>query len=144
MQESFKILIVMPSHLVLEAERVTKLSVPTELGETTLLPGHMNFITELTPGVIKVFFEAREESKYFYIDSGFLEFHDSYVKILAEQVELSEDISLVELDKEAEQISKALLSRQSSPGEVSKALLAERKLLARRNLLAISSKQQSV
>ena len=143
MKEALQVLIVTPSRLAFEQENIVQLSVPTDLGEITLLPNHINLMTELVPGVIKVSSQENKQVFSYYVEAGFLEFFKNKATIVAEALELAEDISLADLEKEEKQAQEILDNKKSNAQDIQGALFLQKKVSARKKLLAISSQKMS-
>ncbi len=94
MKINFKI--VTPQRTVLEKE-VDQVSIPTKVGEVTLLPNHIDYITLIAPGIV----EAKNDSELtsMTISEGFLEFHDNELTVLANTAEKAEEIDLVRAEE---------------------------------------------
>lgn len=86
-----KLKIATPEKVVLERE-VDQVSLPTQMGEITILPKHVPLLTIIVPGII----EAKEGGDVLpmAVSGGFLEFHDDELVILADTAERAEDIDL--------------------------------------------------
>ncbi len=117
MSKQLKLKIVTPEHLVLE-EVVDQVSLPTTLGEITVLPEHMPLITDLTTGdVVAV---TRGEHVPFAVVGGFLEVkkgEDNMTEVavladFAEHVgELTEE-KIAEARKMAEEMKHKMLNKE--------------------------------
>ncbi len=79
-----------PEHLPVsyEAEEVI---LPGAAGILTILPGHTSLLTALGKGVIAAY-DAENEPRYFAVHDGFAEILDDRILILAETMELAENI----------------------------------------------------
>lgn len=84
--------IVTPERVVLkeEAKRVT---VPTKMGEITILPNHIPLVASLMPGVIEIE-KIDGEIEIMSLSGGFIEVLKNKVVILADTAERAEEIDL--------------------------------------------------
>lgn len=99
-----KLKIATPERIVLEGE-MEQISIPTQLGEITILPDHVPLISNIKPGIV----EARQDGKAvpMAISGGFVEFHDNELVILADTAERAEEIDVERAEqarKRAEQL----------------------------------------
>lgn len=80
-----------PERTVLEKE-VDQVTAPTKVGDVTVLPNHVPYITLVAPGVIET--KMGEEVFSMATSGGFLEFHENELTILADTAERAEEIDL--------------------------------------------------
>lgn len=84
---------------------VAKITVETELGEITILPGHIPLITRLTEGLLR-YTDEKGEEELVAVFGGFLELDaDGVCTILADSAVRANDIDLAKVElarKEAE------------------------------------------
>jgi len=82
--------IVTPEKVVLKQE-VLQLTVPTKMGEITILPNHIPLISALQPGVIEI---KNQDNKIetMAVSGGFIEVLPDKVVILADTAERAADI----------------------------------------------------
>ena len=81
--------VVTPSKLELRKD-VEYVVAPTVKGMVGILPGHIRLVTQLATGVLRYQFEGREQ--YMAVSEGFMEVTPHKVIVLAEVVELAENI----------------------------------------------------
>ncbi len=74
-------------------KEVSKVTLPTVTGEITILPNHVPYVTEISPGVIEIG-NGEAETENMAISGGFLEFHGNEAVILADTAERAEEIDL--------------------------------------------------
>jgi len=86
-----KFRITTPEKIVLE-EMVDQITLPTQAGEITVLPGHVALLTIVVPGVIET--KSDKKSNTMAVSGGFLEFHDNEMIILADTAERAEEIDV--------------------------------------------------
>lgn len=117
MSKQIKLKIVTPERLVLE-EMVDQVSIPTSLGEITILPGHIPLITGLTSGDVV----AMSSGEYvpMAVSGGFVEIKkgtngDTLVAVLADFAEhISElsDTKIKEAKARAEELKKQMKNKE--------------------------------
>lgn len=89
---NIKFKIVTPEQIVYEAE-IKQISCPTEMGEITILPGHIPLVASLVPGEMKLVSDSG--IKFLAVAGGFLEVRpNDQVVILADAAEHEEDIDV--------------------------------------------------
>lgn len=85
-------------------EEASELTVPTALGEITILPGHVALITKVAEGEILI--KSKGKGHYFAVTSGFLQVEGDQVTLLADYAVRSDDINtqkVLEAKKRAEE-----------------------------------------
>lgn len=81
-----------PEKIVFKA-LVSQISLPTKMGEITILPNHEPLVAALSPGVIKIIKDGGE--KFLAIGEGFAEIQTgNRAIILAENAETAEEIDI--------------------------------------------------
>ncbi len=87
--------IVTPERVVLK-EEILQITVPTKMGEITVLPNHIPLVASLLPGVVHV--KKKDGSdEVMSVSGGFLEVLKDKVVILADTAERAEEIDLTRL-----------------------------------------------
>lgn len=90
----------------------TQVTVETEAGEITILPGHIPLVTRLKEGLLK-YLDNKGDEQVIAIFGGFLELgEDGKLSILADSAVRAEDIDLAAV-KKAEQEAQSALSDKS-------------------------------
>lgn len=84
--------IVTPERVVFK-EEIAQITVPTKMGEITVLPDHIPLVSSLAPGVIHVK-KKNGEDEIMSISGGFLEVLKDKVVILADTAERAEELDL--------------------------------------------------
>jgi F-type H+-transporting ATPase subunit epsilon len=92
--------VITPLALVVD-EQVELVEGPGELGEFGILPGHVPFLTTLSPGFLK--FKQGSETKSLIIPGGLAEVSDDNVRILTDS---TEDPSAIDTSAAKEDIYK--------------------------------------
>lgn len=98
--------IITPQEKIFEGE-ITSLSVQTPQGEITILPHHINIVTEVTPGELVI--KKHNKTDYIGVAGGFLEMANNTITILADYAVASEKIAAskaIEAQKRADELKK--------------------------------------
>ena len=117
MSKQLKLKIITPEKLVLE-EMVDQVSLPTTLGEITVLPDHIPLITEITSGDIVAF--VKGEHVPMAVVGGFLEVKQdehgmTVVAVLADFAEHVSELSDEKIEKaktQAEELKKQMSNKE--------------------------------
>jgi F-type H+-transporting ATPase subunit epsilon len=116
MSKQIKLKIVTPERLILE-EMVDQVSIPTTLGEITILPDHIPLITDLTSGDIVAHVEGEQIPMA--VVGGFLEVkkenNETLVAVLADFAEHVSEISEEKIEKAkamAEELKKEIHNKE--------------------------------
>ena len=103
-----KLIIVTPERSVVGPITVKSVSLPGEKGEMTILPGHARLVSVLITGILT--FERENGTKETAaISSGFAEVSNDQVTVLADTLELAQEID-VERAKKAQKLAEDKLS----------------------------------
>ena len=105
-----KFKIVTPERTVFEQE-IEQVTLPVSDGEVTILPGHRSYIASLKAGEIML--KSKGAETLIAVSSGFIEFNNNVLVVLADTAEAAADIDLKraeEARKRAEEISKENVS----------------------------------
>lgn len=90
-KDEIKIRIITPERTVLEGQ-ASQATIPTKLGEITILKDHIPLIGYIKPGVV-VTKEGNDEIEMA-VSGGFLEFHNNELTILADTAERAEEVDI--------------------------------------------------
>ena len=101
MADKINLEIITPTKVVLNTE-VEVVAAPGALGEFGVLPGHVPFITTLSPGLVKYYEGSSEKS--FFIPGGIFNVEGDKAKILTESAEIPSDIDSAEANLQLEDI----------------------------------------
>jgi len=82
--------IVTPERVVFK-EEISQITLPTKMGEITVLPNHIPLVSALLPGVVHVK-KTNGEDEVISISGGFLEVLKDKVVILADTAERAEEL----------------------------------------------------
>ncbi len=83
-------------------EQVKLVAAPGQLGEFGILPGHVPFISTLSPGYVKFTAEESTEAKSIIIHGGLAEVSEDTVRILTDDAEFPDSIDNETARKELE------------------------------------------
>lgn len=110
-----------PERLVLKDE-IDQVSIPTAMGEITVLPHHLPLVAELVPGELRV---KRDGETHFYaVAGGFVEVQPgNRVVILADAAERDDELDIAAIEAAEERARKAL-SEQTRMDDVAFAAAA--------------------
>jgi F-type H+-transporting ATPase subunit epsilon len=126
--------IVTAERQLLSEPDVDQVTAPSADGEITILPRHASLIALLQPGELRV--RKRGVDTSYAVTGGFLEVHQSRVRILADAAEPSDEIDL-QRAQAAEERAKARIAQrgQIPPQEFAEAALALRRSMVRLKLV---------
>jgi len=125
-----KLKIVTPEKLVFEEDEFTSVTLPTENGEITILPGHIPLVSKIAPGEIIAKKKSGEE--LLVTTKGFLRLNEKgEIFILSDYAVRSEDVEIAKVE-EAKKRAEATMKEKVSEKEFA---LAEADL--RRTLLEL-------
>lgn len=106
MDKKIKFEIVTPEREILK-EDISRLSVPTAMGEITVLPGHIPLVAALKPGVIEVVLLDGNRD-IMSLSGGFIEVLKDKVVILADTAERAEEIDLERAEEARKRAEKSV------------------------------------
>lgn len=118
--------IITPLKSVLK-EEVDQITLPTETGEITILPNHVDLVSKIKTG--EMIIKRNSKPTFFAITGGFLEVSNNNVTILADYAVRAEDIEIAKA-KEAQERAKEKLRQKVSGREFAQAESDLRKSLA--------------
>jgi F-type H+-transporting ATPase subunit epsilon len=115
MADTFKLKVLIPSGIALEAE-VEAVTLPTELGECGILPGHAKFTSLLSSGVmsvqgIKDQQNSNSSERRMVISGGFLSFNDNQLEIIADSLDTLESIDRATYSNKRNELEKLLADK---------------------------------
>ena len=106
MSQDFKIDIVDPEKSFYSNEKVTEVVIPAFEGEIGILKDHINLISFLKPGIVKV--SAGSENENFYVEDGIVEFKDNILSILTSSIFNLKNIDKTKIDQSINESEKSL------------------------------------
>jgi F-type H+-transporting ATPase subunit epsilon len=89
--------IVTPERVVLK-EEITQITVPTKMGEITVLPNHIPLVASLLPGVVHMK-KKDGQDEIISVSGGFLEVLKDKVVILADTAERAHEIDMTRAEE---------------------------------------------
>lgn len=88
--KTFSLEIITPDKIAYKDD-VEQIAIPAFDGEMGVLPGHIDYLTMLNPGEIRI--KKNDELNLFAVSGGFAEIHPKNVVILCETAEAAEEIN---------------------------------------------------
>ena len=98
-----------PERVVFDAKAVEAITLPTRMGEITILPEHIPLVAALVPGELKVTIGG--QVVVMAVSGGFIEVRPGKVVVLADTAERAEEIDEVRAD-EARARDEALMKQE--------------------------------
>jgi len=99
-----------PERILLK-EEVNGLTLPTQEGEITVLPGHIPLVATLVPGMVTVYRGDVEE--YLAVSGGFIEVQPgNKIIILADTAERAEELDAQKVEEARERAQKLLTEKR--------------------------------
>lgn len=117
---NIKFKIATPERVVYEDE-IDQITLPTKMGEVTILPNHIPLVSSLMPGEILI--KKGKEEMPMAVSGGFLEFNNNQLVILADTAERIEEID-EQRAEEGRKRAQELLDRKQDKEEVDFTALA--------------------
>jgi F-type H+-transporting ATPase subunit epsilon len=102
--------IITPEKVVYKDE-VQGIIVPTVNGEISILPNHINLLTQISPGELTV--KKVHSTQHLAITGGFLEIQDNKVSILAEHAIKAQDIQVAQAMEAKKRAEKAMAEKST-------------------------------
>ena len=122
MEKNFLFELVTPSK-TLVSDHFEMVVVPGEEGDFGILPNHSNLISEIRPGVLKIY-KSDKIYKEFFLYKGFAEMSSNSLTVLSET---AFDVNEFKLNKEKENIAKLEKEKTQSKDEA-ETLFIEKKI----------------
>jgi F-type H+-transporting ATPase subunit epsilon len=92
---------------LLVSEKVDSLTLPTEMGEITVLTNHIPLVANLVPGEIRYIMNGKDN--FFAVSGGFIEVKEgNKVLVLADTAEFGQEIDLDRAEKAKAQAQKLM------------------------------------
>lgn len=108
--------VVTPGGVILEGE-TTQVTVPTELGEMSILEGHIPVISSLALGLMQISLAGEEH--FFAVDGGFIEVAKTRINIVTETALKPGDIDVASEERNLVDAKAALENMSAlSPAEI--------------------------
>lgn len=102
----FVLSVVTPERAIVKDVPVESIVLPSEGGQLTLLPGHINFVTTLTHGTFG--YKANGEWQIAFLSGGFTQVFQGKVTVLAETMEMATEMDLAAAELDVQEISTKL------------------------------------
>jgi F-type H+-transporting ATPase subunit epsilon len=102
--------VITPIAVVLK-EEVDEITVPTESGEISILPNHVDLVTKLKHGEMVI--KRNNKTELFAIMGGFLEITNNHVSILADHAIRATDIEISKVEEAKQRAEKAMKNKVS-------------------------------
>jgi F-type H+-transporting ATPase subunit epsilon len=118
----FKLNVLTPEKKAVFDEEITQVSVPAYLGEITILPGHASLITTLGTGILKWMVPGRDKVFKAMISWGYCEVVGNSVNVLAEFMQLPEEVNIESYQVTLKDAEKKLVTESLSDFDYSQAV----------------------
>ena len=130
-----KLKVITPKKIAFE-EEVLSITAPSETGEITILPKHMNLFTLLKEGVVKIKKQSGED--YLAIGGGYLQTNGEEVNVLVSraygQAEIDEQMTMKAIDEAKKIINQTKdISQRTEANAVLRRSIINLKLLKKRH-----------
>lgn len=115
-----KFKIVTPERTVFEKE-IDQITLPVSNGEVTIMPDHRSYIASLKAG--EVMFKVDGKEEFIVVSTGFIEFNDNELVVLADTAEIAEEID-VKRAQEARMRAEEVMKQKQAMSEMEYAKVA--------------------
>jgi F-type H+-transporting ATPase subunit epsilon len=133
--------LVTPEKTVLN-EELDSLSCPTELGQITVLPGHIPLVATLTPG--ELIARSDKNEHFIHVAGGFVEVKaGDKVTILADTAEHASDIDIKATEEAVKRAQEAMKEKTLSSEEYAKVAASLNQSLMKLNIARKHSHRRS-
>lgn len=122
-----------PERKVLERLPVKSVTLTTSEGQIQVLPGHIDFVGLLQPGLFAYVPESGEANRGF-ISYGFFDVTDGNLSVMAEVLELADEISLERAQSAADKARAKLSSQETSLEELEKFQMKLQRAMLRQSI----------
>ncbi|MBT3392430.1 MAG: ATP synthase F1 subunit epsilon [Elusimicrobiaceae bacterium] len=131
MAKKLKLAIVTPQKQIVQRDDIDFVSIPAHNGGMGILPGHLQCVVKLEPGILT--YKADKKDEEFAVMGGFAEVLDNVVSVFAESAELASEIDEEASKQEVAKQKKLLLEKHPSL-DVDAAQLAIKKEIVKMQL----------
>ena len=112
--KKIRLKIITPERVLLESE-VDSVSVPTQMGEITILPNHIPLVANLAPGELKI--SGHDDSRLLSVAGGVIEIRQgNEIVVLADAAEEAHEIDMKRAE-EARARARKIMSEQTLSDE---------------------------
>lgn len=123
----FKLTVVTPEKRLVLNQEIDEVTVPGQLGELNILPGHVPLITTLDTGILRWKLKGAGTQNVAVVSWGYCQVHADGVDLLADIADLPEDVEAAETatrlaaaEKKAAQLEMTEDEREQARREVSR------------------------
>lgn len=113
----FKLNVLTPERKAVFDKEITEVTVPAHSGEITVLPGHSPLVTTLGTGVLKYKVKGQDKTYKAILSWGYCEVVPQGVNVLAEFMQLPEEVNVEIAKKELANAEKKLASEVLSDND---------------------------
>lgn len=118
-----------PERVLLDTE-VESLTLPTQMGEITILPNHIPLVANLLPGEIRYKHQGKQD--FFAVSGGVVEVKKNHeVVILADTAEFGHEIDLKRAEEARDRAKQLMLEKAGEPKAFQEAAASFGRSLAR-------------
>ncbi|MDZ4785261.1 MAG: ATP synthase F1 subunit epsilon [bacterium] len=107
MENSFKLEILVPSGKIVSTD-VSAVTIPTEMGEVGILPGHASYVTTLGVGLLEYTSVDGRTIKSMVVAGGIAQFAGDTLRILADTVDEKDKVTKGDYDKDRSTLETAI------------------------------------
>ncbi len=108
---------------IVERKEVDGVTLPTQEGEITVLPGHVPLVSNLKPGVATL--HVGSEREYLAVSGGFIEVQpDGRLIVLADTAERAEELDIQKIEEARERARQALEEKRDMDDVAAAAAMA--------------------
>lgn len=109
--------VVTPERSILKETAVESIILPGTMGQFNILPGHTNFLTTLRYGVFG--YRVKGEWQIAFLSGGFTQVFDGKVTVLAETVEMAQELDIAKSELEIQNVNGKLKAAKAGTPEYS-------------------------
>ncbi len=121
-ETTLKLSVVTPERSILKETPVESLVLPGAVGQFNVLPGHTNFVTTLSHGVFG--YRVSGEWEIAFLSGGFTQVFGGDVTVLAETVEMAQELDLAKAEAEVTSLTTKLKAAKAGTDEYTVLALA--------------------
>ena len=121
--------VVTPEKSIVNQISTDAIVLPGEMGQLTLLPGHINFITSLSHGSFG--YKVNGEWQIAFLSGGFTQVYDGKVTVLAETMELAAELDVAAAELQLQEITNKIKNLKVNSPEYATASMSKEMAVAR-------------
>ena len=103
---NFFLTVTTPERSLVSKVQVSAIVVPSSMGQLTLLPGHINFVTSLAHGTFG--YKTDADWQIAFLTGGFAQVFEGNVSVLAETVDMAHEVDVAASELEVQEIGQKL------------------------------------